>query len=63
MDWNHDGEHDWKDDALYNNVISGDGKTPPQGNKAPSHSDTPSRWWIALLLVWIVGLVIKCTGS
>ncbi len=22
MDWNCDGNHDWKDDAFYNNVVS-----------------------------------------
>ena len=22
MDWNCDGNHDWKDDAFYNNIVS-----------------------------------------
>lgn len=33
MDWNHDGKQDWRDDALYHNVIA-----PNENEGSSNHS-------------------------
>lgn len=52
MDWNGDGNHDWQDDAFYNNVMSDSGVDTSGSNvSAPS----PLRFvLIAALIIYIL---------
>ena len=76
MDWNHDGKHDWRDDALFHNIISNDhtgNSTPPptgpSGNSSILPTLVPIVYLGALLpgtipinsFTMLIGLV--CAGS
>lgn len=55
FDWNGDGKHDWRDDALFHNVIN---KTDAD-NKSTSPKSQGSGclpWVIGILFVlWVIG--------
>ncbi len=40
MDWNNDGKHDWKDDAIFHNVINSDEKEESNKNRSPGSSNS-----------------------
>ena len=62
MDLNHDGKHDYKDDAIfYNEVVKGEensqtqkGTKRNQTNSSSSSSlGSGATWFIALLILWL----------
>ena len=54
MDWNNDGKHDWKDDAIFHNVINSDEKE--DSNKKRSTGDSNSSTGRSGLISTIVSL-------
>ena len=40
MDWNNDGKHDWKDDAIFHNVINSDEKEDSNKNCSAGGSNS-----------------------
>ena len=40
MDWNNDGKHDWKDDAIFHNVINSDEKEDSNKNRSAGSSNS-----------------------
>ena len=67
MDWNHDGKHDWKDDAFFHNVIMKDSEkefsSKSNNNssfRGPStNSSNGLTWFIVLCIVYFI---IKLIG-
>lgn len=55
MDWNNDGKHDHRDDALFHNVINKDsgGNTPPPTSNHPRRSG-----WLPILAILYLSLLI-----
>lgn len=65
MDWNGDGKHDWRDDAIFHNVIDSDNKssnnTPSGGN---NYSSGGSSFYLSQLgKVVIVLDLILCVAA
>lgn len=65
MDWNGDGKHDWKDDAIFHNVINADNDS---SNSTPSggghHSSSGSSFYVSQLgKVVIVLDLILCVAA
>ena len=59
MDWNHDGKHDWKDDAFYNNVVSDESKqriSSSYGSHGGSSSSSSSgcAWFVVLCVIYFL---------
>ena len=63
MDWNHDGKHDWKDDAFFHNVVMKDSgkKDSSKSNNKTSSSGASSTslsngltWFIVLCVVYFI---------
>jgi hypothetical protein len=54
MDWNGDGKHDWKDDAIFHNVINSDEKE--HSNKSRSTGGSNSSAGRSGLISTIVSL-------
>ena len=54
MDWNGDGKHDWKDDAIFHNVINSDEKE--HSNKSRSTEGSNSSAGRSGLISTIVSL-------
>ena len=73
MDWNHDGKHDWKDDAFYNNVIAPENKdsssfhSGSSGNKNSNNtnysSSSSSNGWAWFIVICIFYFLIKLIGG
>lgn len=40
MDWNGDGKHDWRDDALFHNVINSDNMENKPNPQKPTPNNT-----------------------
>ena len=40
MDWNGDGKHDWKDDAIFHNVINSDEKEDSNKKRSGGSSNS-----------------------
>ena len=57
MDWNHDGKHDWKDDAFYHNVVSDDANKKCESSSSSSGS-SGAVWFLVLFIVWIFSKII-----
>ena len=55
MDWNGDGNHDWQDDAFYNNVISDNSDTASQS----STFSRPSPLRFVLIVALIIYIIVK----
>ena len=52
MDWNNDGKHDWKDDAIFHNVIDS-GEKDKSNNAHSSRGSTSSAGqggWISTIV-------------
>ena len=52
MDWNGDGNHDWRDDAFFNNVIDSN-----NGSSNGGHSGSTSSgmgWAVILFILAII---------
>ena len=63
MDWNNDGKHDWKDDALFHNVVMKDSdkgaesKSSNSGSSSTNSSGSSSNgltWFIVLCVVYFI---------
>ena len=52
MDWNNDGNHDWKDDAIFHSVIDSGYKDEPKNThtKRGSNSSTGQGGWISIIV-------------
>lgn len=52
MDWNNDGNHDWKDDAIFHNVIDSGYKDEPKNTHTErgSNSSTGKGGWISTIV-------------
>lgn len=61
MDWNGDGNHDWQDDAFYNNVIS---SSETDSNQPDHSSGNPNRLSAGSILViaFVVYLILRLIG-
>lgn len=55
MDWNGDGNHDWQDDAFYNNVLSDNSDNASHS----STSSTPSPLRFVLVAALIIYILVK----
>ena len=53
MDWNHDGKHDWKDDAFFYNIVIKDSDTETN-NKNCNHTASGSSNSTGNGLVWFI---------
>ena len=72
MDWNHDGKHDYKDHAFYNNVIStGEKKTARTSGGYHKATDkrnsgvgdrSSGRGWFVMIVAIVLYLIIKAIG-
>ena len=57
MDWNHDGNRDWKDDAFYNNIVSeeyeknGDRSNGSYSSGESSSSNSSVTWFVVLCVI------------
>ena len=57
MEWNCDGNHDWKDDAFYNNVVSeeceknGDRSNGSCSSGESSFSHSSVTWFVVLCVI------------
>lgn len=49
MDWNGDGNHDWRDDAFFNNVIDSNNSSSNNGHSGSSSSS--GMGWVAILFI------------
>ena len=49
MDWNGDGKHDWRDDALFNNVI--DSNNSSSKNRYNGSNSSSGMEWVAILFI------------
>ena len=66
MDWNFDGKHDYKDDAIYNNVISNDNEDksvhPIHANQTNNnykyHSTIETKGTLGKVVFWILLVVV-----
>lgn len=66
MDWNFDGKHDYKDDAIYNNVISNDNEnksghpihTNQTNNNYKCNSTNETKGGSGKVLFWILVVVV-----
>lgn len=54
MDWNGDGNHDWQDDAFYNNVMSDSGV-----DTSGSNVSGPSPLRFVLIAALIIYILVK----
>ena len=63
LDWNHDGKHDWKDDAFFHNVVMKDSdkgtetKSSNSGSSSTNSSGSSSNgltWFIVLCVVYFI---------
>jgi len=72
MDWNHDGKHNWQDHAVYNNIISDNGKnnsSQSSGNNGAKNSISHNEgsfgcgWVKWLLVIWVLDIIIKLFGD
>ena len=56
MDWNGDGNHDWRDDAFFHNVINSDenSSNSTHGSNGSSSSGIGSGWVIAIIILIII---------
>ena len=74
MDWNNDGKYDWKDDAIYNNVIAPENKSHSSshntgsGNKNSNNnahysSSGSSNGWAWFIIICVVYFLIKLIGG
>ena len=52
MDWNNDGKHDWKDDAIFHNVIDSGDKDESKNTHVGrgSNSSAGQGGWISTIL-------------
>ena len=52
MDWNNDGKHDWKDDAIFHNVIDSSGKDNSKNTHSGrgSNSSAGQGGWISTIV-------------
>ena len=67
MDWNHDGKHDYKDDAFFHNVVMKDSsketetKSSNSRNSSTGSSASSSNgltWFIILCIVYFIFKII-----
>lgn len=62
MDWNHDGKHDWKDDAFFHNVVMKDSEKETSNkncnhissNSSSSGSNNGIIWFVVLCVVYFI---------
>ncbi len=62
MDWNHDGKHDWKDDAFFHNVVMKDSEKETRdkncnhtsSGSSSSNSNNGIIWFIVLCVVYFI---------
>ena len=63
MDWNGDGKHDWKDDAIFHNVINSDNESS-QSSSGGGYSTGGSSFYLSQLgKVVIVLVIILCVDA
>ena len=63
MDWNGDGKHDWKDDAIFHNVITRDNESS-QSSSGGGYSTGGSSFYLSQLRkVVIVLVIILCVAA
>ena len=67
MDWNHDGKHDYKDDAFFHNVVMKDSgketetKSSNNGGSSIGSSGSSSKgltWFVVLCIVYFISKII-----
>lgn len=64
MDWNGDGKHDWKDDAIFHNVINSDSNSSNSPSGGSSSGGSGSTFYLSQLgKVVIVLVVILCIAA
>lgn len=66
MDWNGDGKHDWKDDAIFHNVIETDKTSSdkePNVSSGSSSAGSASLGISSLGTVVIVLVIILCMAA
>lgn len=59
MDWNGDGKHDWRDDALFHNVINSDNmENKPNPQKPTPNNTGRSSFFSTLIPLVYLGVLI-----
>ena len=60
MDWNGDGNHDWQDDAFYNNVIGSSESDNDSGNSSRGSKQGVHPLIILAMIVLLILELASC---
>lgn len=63
MDWNNDGKHDWKDDAIFHNVINSDEKDKSNNHSAGGLDSSAGRGGLISIIVSLAYLSVLLPGD
>jgi hypothetical protein len=63
MDWNNDGKHDWKDDAIFHNVIESDEKAKPSTRSAGGSNSSAGHGGLISTVVSLAYLSVLLPGD